>query len=952
MLPALFSLGWLPPGQYEDGAYIRASTLKLLASFRLGESMELLSATLQDGGLPKTATNAIRYLLARRILQPNGISSLLSMTISSEDHGSDLLDRYEQITKLLSTPPRGIATDEYFRAIIPQMVRILTDKASPPAHQRAISFALSSFVSTETQPMAFTILSSILFAAFEERDLSHESETNESYSPMKSIGILSTFMATAPPSSNKPLATVLLTPIIERLYSLLYYLDTRAISDPTETALCKGLVHSWMKVTADQGVCDRLWSLVQRNGGEWVLSGTDELRLEWRKEIRQPTLTLGDLSNLEVDAMNLNPLNLRPDPVHLITLVQSVNRKDVASSFFIRILSAEFESLDGPDDPTQKLLRMQLMYQLQKRLPSSILSNPGHALAFVDHVLTTTTSTTTKRKPPSSLVNPVESLRFIRDDKDMEEQEDQVADILRTAVDFLLSSLEANPKYVPIADDPHVTRIKESLKRLELHSSLALRQAAREASLVLIARQSGASVALSSSSSQGIDEKKKSSREVYQEALVLLQDPLLPVRAQGLAMLRHLVEGSSSSSSAEVIDSALVPAILDIFVNSVQNEDSFLFLNAVQGLVATAQRFGRDVFKRLIEIYSTPERVGATSSIGGGMSKQELDVKLRVGEALGEIVGRCGQALGGYVDLLLPSIFATIRNKDVPTTLRTSSISIASRAVETAPLIMSRFTGELSSAMLDILELEHAVAVEPIRRQPPPPNPPPRRPSSGETETEATMRKPEPESMATTRKSDKSDSVSGRGGSGGGGEGAPMSTSTSKESKGVLAGIPEPSLEGSTTKIVNGEEATVQERKGADNGRSYEGTGSSGGGRGGGQPGERDDSVTDADPTRANAKLSPLRRSAIHFLRTVVRSLLAGDDGDWLFHHHNSATTIVGGGGGGVLSTGMEFPVRRAATVLRYLSSLDVDGTVRLMALETVELISEAARIRMVGRGA
>ncbi|KAG8764949.1 hypothetical protein FRC20_008626 [Serendipita sp. 405] len=414
-------------------------------------------------------------------------------------------------------------------------------------------------------------------------------------------------------------------------------------------------------------------------------------------------------------------------------------------------------------------------------------------------------------------------------------------------------------------------------------------------------------------------------------------------------MLRHLVEGSSSSSSssspsslsssAEVIDSALVPAILDIFVNSVQNEDSFLFLNAVQGLVAAAQRFGRDVFKRLIEIYSTPERVG------GGMSKQELDVKLRVGEALGEIVGRCGQAPGGYVDLLLPSIFTTIRNRDVPTTLRTSCISIASRAVETAPLVMSQFTGELSSAMLDILELEHAVAVEPIRRQPPPPR------STSSRETEAT-RKPEDESMATTRKSDNSDSVSGRGGSGGG-EGAP----TSKERRSVLAGNPERSLVGSTTKVFNGVEATVQERKGADNGTSYEGTGSSGGsgrGTGGsGQPGERDDNVTDADPTRANAKLSPLRRSAIHFLRTVVRSLLAGD-GDLLFqngnghnHNHNSAT-IVGGGG----QTGMGFPVRRASTVLRYLSSLDVDGTVRLMASETVELIAEAARLRMMGRGA
>jgi hypothetical protein len=173
---------------------------------------------------------------------------------------------------------------------------------------------------------------------------------------------------------------------------------------------------------------------------------------------------------------------------------------------------------------------------------------------------------------------------------------------------------------------------------------MALRQGAREASLVLMARQSGANLSNTESAEPGAG---KSSREVYQEALVLLQDPLLPVRAQGLAMLRHLVEPPSSSSSTRAtpasFEAALVPAILDIFIHSVQNEDSFIFLNAVQGLAAMVQRFGRDVFKRLLDVYATDPTESTV-----GLSKQELDVKLRVGEALGAVIGKCGESLGGY----------------------------------------------------------------------------------------------------------------------------------------------------------------------------------------------------------------------------------------------------------------------------------------------------------------
>jgi hypothetical protein len=296
-----------------------------------------------------------------------------------------------------------------------------------------------------------------------------------------------------------------------------------------------------------------------------------------------------------------------------------------------------------PNTSFRELLRMQLLYQLQKQMPSAVLSSPNHALAFVDHVLNIGDT-----NPVDSANESQGSLRFLK--REASRQYEQDEELLQTAVEFLLSCLEgrviiyamvpyspvsANPNFIPTVNDPHIANISGALKSLSTHSSRPLRQAAREATLVLIARRSHTSLG---SNDKTVNSDIKGSHEIYQEALLHLQDPLLPVRAQGLAMLRRLVDTSKERS----VDAALVPAILDIFINSVQDEDSFIFLNAVQGLAVMVQTFGKDVFRRLCDIYITDTR--ATSA----MNKQELDVKLRVGEALTDVIGKCGQSLGGY----------------------------------------------------------------------------------------------------------------------------------------------------------------------------------------------------------------------------------------------------------------------------------------------------------------
>ena len=183
---------------------------------------------------------------------------------------------------------------------------------------------------------------------------------------------------------------------------------------------------------------------------------------------------------------------------------------------------------------------------------------------------------------------------------------------------------------------------------------MALRQAAREARLVLTARQAEVEGSTAANSIQVTGDDltelaRQRTRETYQEALHLLQDPLLPVRAHGLSLLRHLIARQSAAAEAEaeaenILDPAPAPAILDIFLQSAQEEDSYIFLNAVQGLALMAEnsKSGRDVFLGLLRSY-TGNRDNTMD-----LNRTELNLRLRIGEAISEVLRRTGPSLGNY----------------------------------------------------------------------------------------------------------------------------------------------------------------------------------------------------------------------------------------------------------------------------------------------------------------
>jgi hypothetical protein len=281
------------------------------------------------------------------------------------------------------------------------------------------------------------------------------------------------------------------------------------------------------------------------------------------------------------------------------------------------------------------------------------------------------------------------------------------------------------------------------LESLTKHPSESLRPLAREARMVLTARLASTSSPSESSPLKNSSVNDEDPKAIYQKALTLLQDPLLPVRAHGLLLLRQLASSKSPSPKdpAKVIpalDPALVPGVLSIFLQSIQDEDSYIFLNAVQGLAAMVEGFGKEVLRGLVADY-----VRGLDGVGAGALDQgEVDVRIRIGEALGQVMRRCGEILPSYgmlfvclfdemvlmerwlkADFLVPSLAKLVRSSHLPTTLRTSSLSLLAQMAETNALSLFPYAADLFGGMVDLLQLESVPATASPPKQPGEPNP-------------------------------------------------------------------------------------------------------------------------------------------------------------------------------------------------------------------------------------
>ncbi|KAK7470681.1 hypothetical protein VKT23_002103 [Stygiomarasmius scandens] len=707
LLKPSIALGWLPKSLATESIapvdHIRPLTVRFLAILSPAEAIIALGNVMSSTSSIPHVRRTCGYLLSKQLLRAEGVRGFCAAVFGDTENVDEIqLEKLQHIAHVLSTPPSGMKAEEYFSAIVPRVFRLLRDE-NHPAYKRAAAFVLSQMLAVNDSPAAATILASLHEPIIRKPDSGGNPDVEDT------LVDLTILLANSDPSPN--LIQSLLSPIMPALYRHLYRLDSVKASDPALKESVLGLLLTWSKIVTIQEAVGTLWSILKDPENASNLNPEQGLSLFTPEDLKRADES-GELEP------NSNILNLYPDPRHFVSLLKSINRTEVFSDLFVRLLEAYRASRKQTENnPVKTLLYLQLIIQMQAVMSegsstSGIFKNPAQVLGFIrqalDNITLISDESSVKKEERERPQLDIGRMHLVDDDESDERSEagdsdDELPDsekytaddeMTETAINLLLSLLEANEDF-SARTEPILNEIFSLLEYHVLHGPEAVRTVAREARMVMTARLAGEGSLLTSKSTEGSPEDE--TRQTYQQALKLLQDPILPVRAHGLLLLRQLV-----SPKSPPVDPALLPAIQEIFFQSIHDDDSYIFLNAVQGLAALVDRTGGTVLKKLVSDYAK----GLDGIEGDTMTQQEVDVRLRLGEALSSVIHQCGDTLSLRGNVIIPPLLKVVRSNHAPTTLRTSSLSLLADCQGTDSLSLLPYFVDLSEGMNDLLQVE------------------------------------------------------------------------------------------------------------------------------------------------------------------------------------------------------------------------------------------------------
>jgi hypothetical protein len=169
------------------------------------------------------------------------------------------------------------------------------------------------------------------------------------------------------------------------------------------------------------------------------------------------------------------------------------------------------------------------------------------------------------------------------------------------------------------------------------------------------------------------------------EALRMIATPLVPVRAGGLIQLRRFLLREEPEALARL------PFILDTFAQHLANEDSYVYLGAIQGLSAIADVQFSLAMPKLTEEYLNTRR--------------SLEIRLNVGESILQVARRLGSVLPKYAQEFFSVLLLTVQ-KDPEALMRASALSNIAELCELLRYGLLPYIEEIMAMVYDILLVE------------------------------------------------------------------------------------------------------------------------------------------------------------------------------------------------------------------------------------------------------
>ncbi|XP_066493366.1 transport and Golgi organization protein 6 homolog [Tiliqua scincoides] len=181
-----------------------------------------------------------------------------------------------------------------------------------------------------------------------------------------------------------------------------------------------------------------------------------------------------------------------------------------------------------------------------------------------------------------------------------------------------------------------------------------------------------------------------SSSQDLQELLLSAYDPDIPARAATLRTLSHLIEQRDPAALA------VQKKLLEVFVENLEHEDSFVYLSAIQGVALLSDTFPEQVLPSLLDQYGSPQP--ATRRV------QTVETRMKVGEALMRTTRALGDMVFPHRDDLIHAFLRGARDPD--STLRASSLSNLGELCQILHFQLSAVVHEVASCLTAVAKTD------------------------------------------------------------------------------------------------------------------------------------------------------------------------------------------------------------------------------------------------------
>lgn len=600
----------------------------------------------------------------------DGVLSLIEFILGLREEEEISMAKLDQVSDILLLKPKSVNTVEYFSVIGAQCYDLLVNINRPVIISAVTHFMNRLWYKNARvlEDFFFKKIQSCFCPSLDSDDLVlvYEGRLNNAVNALLSISKL---------GLSKDALYSLVSPMILELWG--YYAFSKLHRKP-----CSVFEDILVSFLEDLNVdSNNAYTLLETIAGNLLYDNLKKYQYRTGpNQLVEVARTDEVLDNGPSEKKVLEFMNSLGDNVgFFVEILKRIDFK-LTQKLFLSLLSKwasnGTQTLEGSENPFIRLIDLKILEQIAIDFKDQLAETPYASLELLYSILDRKEAPLIKREAPEDV------------DSDDEEELAQIdgaglasqGELYFVTFELLTAILrEMSHKQ---RDEKTIELLKKIRTKLGSSKNIA-------SSLAIIELISNLLEGEALKADEAEDQRQKLNR-----ALADINDPLIPLRAQGLFVLRELIEQKSKVISVDFV--------IKTHISQLSDSDPFIYLNAIKGLESLLDTHNEDALNHLLKAYAGDDKNFST-----------IDDRLKIGEALGRHVQKEGSAFGGSpAQKIAQTLLKMVRVSDsveaVDDRLRMSAMSLLGTCFKTNVLgVVSEIKDALDCA-LGILQLETA----------------------------------------------------------------------------------------------------------------------------------------------------------------------------------------------------------------------------------------------------